>query len=157
MHGRSHFGRTRTSSRNLLHSSGSLEFGLIETARLYVRGLQRRTGGLALHATACRALVTLADSEGVTQRRLAQLLKIHPVALGRTLDRLEANGWTERRPKPGDRRAKALGITQKGKALLPLVRQAINESHSAAFEGLSDYEAKLKRWRRKHCNGFCIT
>jgi MarR family transcriptional regulator for hemolysin len=92
---------------------------------------------------ACRALVTLAQNEGVTQRRLAELTAVDTVALGRILDRLEARGWTERRPRPGDRRARSLAITPKGRALVPLIWKIVKESQLAALAGLSQNEISI--------------
>jgi MarR family transcriptional regulator, transcriptional regulator for hemolysin len=42
---------------------------------------------------------------------MAEKLEIGPVAMGQTLDRLEALQWVERRSDPGDRRVKRLYAT----------------------------------------------
>jgi hypothetical protein len=80
------------------HPIQRLRFNLLDAARLCRRHFEERTKALALDLMQCRALVTLAQHENLTQQRLAELMTIDPAALGRMLDRLEAQGWTERHP-----------------------------------------------------------
>lgn len=120
-----------------------LGFSLFEAGRLYIRDFRKRSRALALDLMQCRALVTLAQNEGVTQRRLAELMAIDAVALVRILDRLKACGWTERRPRPGDRRARSLAITPRGRALVPIIWKIVKESQLAALAGLSGHETLL--------------
>ena len=121
----------------------SLGFSLLDTGRLYRRRFQERSRDLSLDLIQCRTLVTLADNEGVTQRRLAQLIMIAPAPLGRSLDRLERCGWMKRHPRPGDRRARSLAITTKAREHLPLIRRLFQESELAALQGLSRDERQL--------------
>lgn len=121
----------------------SLGFKLLEAGRAYRRYFEERGRDLALDLTQCRALLTLADNEGITQQRLAELIALDAAALGRILDRLEARGWAARHPWPGDRRARSLVVTREGKALLPLVRKIVQESQLAALAGLSAQETQL--------------
>jgi MarR family transcriptional regulator for hemolysin len=120
-----------------------LGFSLLDTARLYRRRFQERSRDLALDLIQCRILITLADNEGVTQQRLAQLIVINPAPLGRSLDRLERCGWIKRHPRPGDRRARSLAITAKAREHLPLIRRLIQKSELAALQGLSRDERRL--------------
>jgi MarR family transcriptional regulator for hemolysin len=127
---------------------GAVGFTLVEAGRLYTRDFQTRSRALALaldlslalDLMECRALVTLAQNEGITQRRLAELIAVDTVALGRILDRLEVWGWTERRPRPGDRRARSVAITPRARALLPRLWGIVQESQLAALAGLSRHE-----------------
>lgn len=120
-----------------------MDFHLLDAGRLYGRKLEARLRNLSLELTQCRALVALAENPGVTQRRLAQLISIDPAALGRILDRLEALGLAQRRPRSGDRRARSLMITQQAKRLLPLIGRVSKESQLAALAGLSRAEARM--------------
>jgi MarR family transcriptional regulator, transcriptional regulator for hemolysin len=126
-----------------VESTQHLGFSLLDTSRLYRRRFQERSRDLALDLIQCRALVTLADNEGVTQRRLAQLIMIDPAPLGRNLDRLERRGWMMRHPRPGDRRARSLAITSKAREHLPLIRRLFQESDVAALQSLSRDERQL--------------
>ena len=120
-----------------------LGFTLLEAARRYRRHFEERSRELALDLAQCRTLVTLAENGGVTQQRLAELTVTDPAALGRSLDRLEVRGWAERRPRPGDRRARTLAISPKARAHLPLLRKMVRESELTALKGLSQDETRL--------------
>jgi len=120
-----------------------LGFSLLDAGRLYTRHFQERSRELTLDLTQCRALLMLAENEGVTQQRLAELASIDPAALGRVLDRLEGRGCVARRPRPGDRRARSLGITREGRDLVPIIREIANESQLAALRSLSSNEAQI--------------
>jgi MarR family transcriptional regulator, transcriptional regulator for hemolysin len=115
-------------------------FSLSEAGRLYVRSFEKRSRNLALDFAQCRALLVLAENEGITQQRLSELTAIAAPWLGRTLDRLEALGLAERRHRLADRRARSLFITEKARALLPMLRNFVDESLYEALTGLSGEE-----------------
>ena len=48
---------------------------------------------------------------GVSQTELADMLEIDRASAGRMIDRMEKNGWVERRPDSGDRRINRLHLT----------------------------------------------
>ena len=48
---------------------------------------------------------------GVSQTELADMLEIDRASAGRMIDRMEKNGWVERRPDNGDRRINRLHLT----------------------------------------------
>jgi len=68
--------------------------------------------GEALTQAQWRALGAIWLHPGWTQKEMAEKLEIGPVAMGQTLDRLEALQWVERRSDPGDRRVKRLYATE---------------------------------------------
>jgi len=118
-------------------------FSLSEAARLYVRSFERRSRNLALDFAQCRALLVLAENEGVTQQRLSELTAIASPWLVRILDRLETMGLAERRPRLADRRARSLAITADARAMLPLLRNIAGESLREALRGLSADEMTI--------------
>jgi MarR family transcriptional regulator for hemolysin len=118
-------------------------FSLSEAGRLYVRSFEKRSQNLALDFAQCRALLVLAENEGVTQQRLSELTAIASPWLVRILDRLETMGLAERRPRPADRRARSLAITADARAVLPLLRNIVGESLREALRGLSTDETTI--------------
>jgi MarR family transcriptional regulator, transcriptional regulator for hemolysin len=118
-------------------------FSLSEAARLYVRSFEKRSRNLALDFAQCRALLVLAENEGVTQQRLSELTAIASPWLVRILDRLETMGLAERRPRLADRRARSLTITADARVVLPLIRDIVGESLREALRGLSTTEATI--------------
>jgi len=119
------------------------DFKLGEAARLYKKRFETRSRALGLDFLQCTALLVLAENEGVTQQRLSQLTAIAPPWLVRTLDRLAALGLAERRHLCGDRRARAVFITERTKVLLPTLRKFLDESLCEALSGLSADEIRI--------------
>ncbi len=62
-------------------------------------------------------LATLGFEQGITQQELAERLLVTKGNICGMIDRMEANGWVERRPDPVDRRANRLFLTRQGKTL----------------------------------------
>jgi MarR family transcriptional regulator for hemolysin len=118
-------------------------FRLAEAARLYARRFEQRSRKLDLDFAQSRALLVLAENEGVTQQRLSELTAIAPPWLGRTLDRLEAMGLAHRRPQPADRRMWSLAITEDARAIVQLLWYIVGESLSEALRGLPTDEAAI--------------
>jgi len=131
-----------------------LGFRLDEVARLYTRRFEQRAQTLSLQLAQCKALVLLAENEGVSQTRLSQISEIDPVRLVRILDRLEAGGWAQRRRQPGDRRARSLAVTENAKPVLKLIWNVISDTYIEALQGVSIEEigAMVKVLTRVHSN-----
>lgn len=79
------------------------------------------------------------SDEGMMQTELANAMDIGKVALGGMLDRLEVNGYIERRPDPADRRAKRLTLTPAGASLLAAV-----EHRAAALNRVMIRDIKME-------------
>jgi MarR family transcriptional regulator, transcriptional regulator for hemolysin len=118
----------------------NLGFLLKDVSRLYGRRFEERAHRLALTLPQCKALVYLSKNEGVSQKRLAELLEIDPMSLVRLLDRMEADGWVQRRSSPEDRRARSLILTGKAKPLLDHIWRLAAETRAEVLEGLSNAE-----------------
>jgi DNA-binding MarR family transcriptional regulator len=96
----------------------------------------------------------LARNEGINQAGLADLLEIKPMTLVRQIDRMEEDGWIERQPQPGDRRARRLVLTDKARPILARILDLSNEIRAESFVGLSKDEGKqlIELLRRVHGN-----
>ena len=131
-----------------------LGFRLDEVARLYTRRFEQKAQTLSLQLAQCKALVLLAENEGVSQTRLSQISEIDPVRLVRILDRLEAGGWAQRRRQPGDRRARSLAVTEDAKPVLKLIWNVISDTYIEALQGVSIEEigTMMKVLTRVHSN-----
>ena len=57
-------------------------------------------------------LTRLYRRPGASQTELADMLEIDRASAGRMIDRMEKNGWVERRPDDGDRRINRLHLTR---------------------------------------------
>jgi MarR family transcriptional regulator, transcriptional regulator for hemolysin len=108
-------------------------FLLKDVSRLYVRRFEQRAGALGLTLPECRALVYLAMHEGISQVQLAELTDIDPMTLVRILDRMESDGWLERRIDPADRRARRLHLKAKAKPLVDSIWKLAELTREEAF------------------------
>jgi MarR family transcriptional regulator for hemolysin len=133
----------------------SFGFLVPDIARLFARRFnQRALLFLGLTRAQCRVLGYLARNEGINQAGLADLLEIKPMTLVRQIDRMEEDGWVERRPNPGDRRARRLILTDKARPILARILDLSNEVRSEAFAGLSEQEGQqlIDLLGRAHAN-----
>jgi hypothetical protein len=79
-------------ARSSMDEFHHLRFSLDDTTRLYARRFQEGLRALSLELTHCKALVILAESSGIDQRRLAEICHLDPAQVTRVLDLLEALG-----------------------------------------------------------------
>jgi DNA-binding MarR family transcriptional regulator len=56
------------------------------------------------------------------------------------MDRLEADGWAQRRRRPGDRRVRSLAVTENAEPILRLIWSVISETSVEALQDLSTDE-----------------
>jgi DNA-binding MarR family transcriptional regulator len=121
----------------------SFGFLVHDVARLFGRRFnQRALLILGLTRAQCKVLGYLARNEGINQAGLADLLEIKPMTLVRQIDRMEEDGWIERRPDPGDRRARRLVLTEKARPILARILDLSTEVRNEAFAGLSEVEGR---------------
>jgi DNA-binding MarR family transcriptional regulator len=66
--------------------------------------------------------------EGMRPSDLAARMRVTKQALNYLLRDLERNGYLERRPDPDDRRARRIALTDRGRALIPVIRAAVVET-----------------------------
>jgi DNA-binding MarR family transcriptional regulator len=89
-----------------------------------------------MSAARAEMLLQLGRCVGASQIRLAGLLEHSQMTVSRQLDDLERQGWVRRDAMPGDRRAWAVRLTDKGRGMLTLihaVRRAFVQRSTAAL------------------------
>lgn len=92
-----------------------------------------------------QALVVLWECDGIVQRDLAERISIEQATLTRTLDRMERDGFVERRRDVEDRRRVRVHVTKKGFLLInTLVPEAMNVL-GQAMKGFN--EAEIDQFR----------
>jgi MarR family transcriptional regulator, transcriptional regulator for hemolysin len=126
-----------------------------DVARLFARRFnQQALLLLGLTRSQCRVLGYLARHEGIHQAGLADLLEIKPMTLVRQIDRMEEDGWIERRPDPGDRRARRLVLTEKARPILARILDLSTAVRQEAFAELSEDQGRhlVDLLRRVHGN-----
>lgn len=93
---------------------------LLETAMTWRNQLDKRLKPLGLSQAKWRVLfhLSIAEEHPLTQTALAQRLGIECPTLVGLLDRLEKDGWINRRDDSADRRTKAVHLTSKAQTTL---------------------------------------
>ena len=82
-------------------------------------------------------IVNLYRHDGLTQRDLAHRLEIGAVTMSGLIDRLEAQGWVERKDDPADRRVKRVWLTHRAEDIRPSMVKNVNKINRTSTKGLS--------------------
>lgn len=133
----------------------SFGFLVADLSRLIRAEIDRRiaASGLGVTAGEARTLAHAARAGPVRQSVLAERMGVEAMTLSVFLGRLEARGLVERRPDPGDRRAKLVSLTLRADAVLAESAKAAAAVRSRASSTLEADEwerllATLKEIRR---------
>ena len=123
-------------------SEAEVSFLVRDLARLLRRRFEQGAALEALGLTRNQGfvLVYIAQQQGLSQARLAELLQIEPIALVRLLDRLEEVGLVERRLDPRDRRVWRLYLTAGAGPMLERIRRINRAVGAEALAGLATAE-----------------
>lgn len=109
-----------------------------QVARLMRRSFDERARKIGVTRPQWQVLSLLIRNEGINQGKLADMLEVEPITLGRMIDRLQEAELVERRPDPADRRAWRLFTTAKGNALFDQLRPYANETFEIALDGIPE-------------------
>jgi DNA-binding MarR family transcriptional regulator len=118
----------------------NIGFVLKDVSRLWVRHFEQRATQLGMTLTQFKVLVYLSRNEGTTQAKLAELSDTDPMTLVRIIDRMENDGWLERRPDPCDRRAHRLFLKPAADPVLDEVTRIADRARADALSGVSAEE-----------------
>ena len=118
-------------------------FLLKDVSHRYMQRFEERAGALGLTLPQCRVLVELVNHEGISQSWLAELTDIDPMTLVRILDRMESDGWLERRNDPTDSRTPCLYLRAKNKPLVKDIWYLADLTRREAFAGIPSAQADI--------------
>ena len=142
------------------------ELGLVlfGTARAWRTRLDQRLRPLGLSQGKWRTLIHLSQGGNkLTQKEIAERMGIEGATLAGLLDRLQEDGWIERRGSSADRRCKTVHLQRRSKAVLNKIFNTAHDLRSELIEDISDRDLEtcirvLTRIREKaeqpaHANG----
>ncbi|MDR6757922.1 DNA-binding MarR family transcriptional regulator [Mycoplana sp. BE70] len=115
---------------------------IVQAARSIRTVLSRNLLSSGLYAGQDGVMLALADNGGMTAGALAARLGVKAPTMTRTIGRLEAQGFVERKPDTADGRLTVVELTPTGRASLALIAQACDLSERQALDGLSDKEVR---------------
>lgn len=118
----------------------TLGYLVLDVARLMSASFEARTRSIGVTRAQWSLIAALVRNEGCNQARLAELMQITPISLGRLVDRMAKAGWVERRAEEGDRRSYRLFLTAKAHAIRPALRQLSDETQAEALAALATPE-----------------
>ena len=120
-----------------LDPHANVGFLIHDVSRMMRAFFDERAQALGLTRAQWRVLVHLAGREGLNQAGLAEILELDVVTLGRHIDRLERDGWLERRPDPNDRRAWLLYLSDASRPTLTEMESLATETLDVTMSGIS--------------------
>ncbi|HET7507826.1 MAG TPA: MarR family winged helix-turn-helix transcriptional regulator [Solirubrobacterales bacterium] len=106
------------------------------------RRFAERISAVDLNPPLFRVLNLVAAGEGQSQQAIGAAIEIPASRMVALVDELEQRGLVERRPKPDDRRVRALYLTAKGKRCLARGRKIAAEHEAELTEGMSEPDRK---------------
>jgi len=119
-------------------ASPALGFLLHEVARLLRKRFEQNARGSGLTRSQWQVLTYLAQNEGINQARLAELIEIEPITLGRIAHRLETLMLIKRNPHPTDRRRRLLHLMPTARSRLEQAGEYGDVTHREALAGVSE-------------------
>ena len=105
-------------------------------ARLFAQALATAIAPLGLAPAQFMTLLELWREDGLTQAALCARLDVEQATMAATLQRMQRDGWVERRPHAQDRRAQGVWLTDRAKAVRPAAEAAARGVNDRALSQL---------------------
>jgi MarR family transcriptional regulator for hemolysin len=119
-------------------NSNELGLVLFGTARAWRTRLDQRLRPLGLSQGKWRTLIHLSQGGNkLTQKELAERMGIEGATVAGLLDRLQEDGWIERRGSADDRRCKTVHLQRRSKAVLDKIFNTAHELRTELIEDIS--------------------
>ncbi|WP_084243773.1 MarR family winged helix-turn-helix transcriptional regulator [Planomicrobium okeanokoites] len=88
-------------------------------------------------------LVRICENPGIIQEQLLELIKVDRSTATRAIQKLELNGFIEKKPDTENKKIKRLFPSEKGKEAYPFIKRENEHSNHVALEGFTETEAEL--------------
>ncbi|MDX3927700.1 MAG: MarR family transcriptional regulator [Shinella sp.] len=138
-------GKKRKSGKKKIRddaAAAGVAAAIVQAARSMRTVLSRNLLETGLYAGQDGVILALAENGGMTAGGLAAKLGVKAPTMTRTIGRLEAQGFVERRTDNGDGRLTVVHLTEAGQGSLQLIEEAGRISENAALDGFSDKEVR---------------
>lgn len=87
-------------------------------------------------------LVRICEAPGIIQEKLAEMIKVDRTTAARAIQKLEMNGFIEKKDDTQNKKIKKLFPTAKGENVYPFIIKEHVYSNSVALDGFSDSEVE---------------
>src|SRR6218665_2001650 len=123
-------------------SGAGLAAAVVNAARSMRTVLSRNLLATGLYAGQDGVILALSEEGGLTAGALATRLGVKAPTMTRTIGRLEAQGFVERRPDETDGRLTMVHLTEAGRSSVDRISEAGRLSERQAAEGLSEKDVR---------------
>lgn len=111
------------------------------TDRMHRKVVENFINGLGMHRSSHILLMHLSKNEGnISQRSLAEHLRVSPTAASVKIKKLETDGFITRKPDKLDARVNYVSITPKGREIIKKSEKIFKSIDMALVENISDEE-----------------
>ncbi|MCM2292457.1 MarR family transcriptional regulator [Allorhizobium sp. BGMRC 0089] len=124
-------------------ASGEIGMAVIQAARSFRTVQTRHLADCGLYSGQESVILQLANEDGLTPGALAQKLGVKAPTMTRTIGRMEAQGFLERRGSQTDQRLTKVHLTQAGRATLEKISAANAAAEAAATRAMSAKQIRL--------------
>jgi DNA-binding MarR family transcriptional regulator len=87
-------------------------------------------------------LVRICEHPGIIQEKLAEMIKVDRTTAARAIQKLELNGFIEKKEDTDNKKIKRLFPANKGERVYPFIKREHDYSDTVALEGMSESEAE---------------
>jgi DNA-binding MarR family transcriptional regulator len=133
---------------------GYIGVALIRAHRSFRQSGERKLARLGLRLGQELILLQLAAHEALSQIGLAERLGVEQATISIVLRRMQKAGLVRRRTDPADARVTRVGLTRKGRSLVPPVQRLWREQENSLLKGLTAEDRRTlgKLLTRIHTN-----
>jgi DNA-binding MarR family transcriptional regulator len=121
-------------------ASSHLGFLLSQVGIFASQRFSEAIGAAGIHPPLFRVLNVVDAAEGESQHAIGEAIQVPASRMVAIIDELEERGLIERRPHPGDRRVRALFLTDKGRKVLEKGRKIAAAHEQKLIQGLTTKE-----------------
>ena len=135
-------------------AKGEMLGRLQSAARQSRTALAARLLQTGLYAGQDQIMMALADEDGQTPGGLASRLGVRPPTITKTINRLQAQGFLDRRASDADSRQAHIFLTDSGREAIRVIEKSLRKTEKQALRGLDKKEQKtlLKMLSRIEAN-----
>lgn len=112
------------------------------TARLSRTALAARLLAHGFYAGQDQIMIALDREDGLTPGQLAARLGVRPPTITKTINRLQAQGFLEKRASNADARQAHIFLTDMGRQAIQSIEKSLRKTEKQALKGLDKKEQK---------------
>jgi len=110
------------------------------STRLITNHAMRVLKSCGITIAQAQVLFIISEQENSSQESIACALHIARTAVRLTLHQLIDGGYVNRMPDASDKRIHRLGLTEKGKSMIPVFDELVRDSNLRVLSCLTEYE-----------------